>query len=159
MLPHGSLGTATACNLEMQSTGSVAALVQGSQQGTAATSSNLAILSSGTGVVEVGGNGVVAAISLDIGNSEATIDGNAIVLEAAVPLVCSAFLVTSLPLLILLWRPLLLILLLLLFMPLLLFTFVVLFVLSVAPFVSARKLAFVSLILLPFNCCSSMASM
>lgn len=161
MVPHGSLGTATACNLDMQSTGSVAALVHGSQQGTAATSSNLAILSSGTGVVELGGNGVVAAISLDIGNSDATIDGNAIMLVAVVPPVCSAILVTSLPLLILLWRPLVLILILLLFlfMLLLLITVVVLFVPSVAPFASARKFSFVSLILLPFNCCSSMASM
>lgn len=157
MLPHGSLGTATACNLEMQSTGSVAALVQGSQQGTAATSSNLAILSSGTSVVEVGGNGVVAAISLDIGSSVATMEGNVAIVVAAVgPLVCSAILVTSLPLLILLWRPLVLLLILLL----LLFTVVVvLFVLSAALFVSVRKLTFVSLILLPFSCCSSMASM
>lgn len=59
ILPQGSLGTATACSLDIQSTGSELAC-HGSQ-GAAATSSNFAILSSGTGVVDVGGKGVVDA--------------------------------------------------------------------------------------------------
>lgn len=45
ILPHGSLGTATACNFEIQSTGSGDDVCHGSQ-GAAATTSNLAILSS-----------------------------------------------------------------------------------------------------------------
>lgn len=62
MLPHGSLGTATACNLDIQSTGSGAEV-----QGTFATTSNFAILSSGTGDDDVGGKGVVASTSAAVG--------------------------------------------------------------------------------------------
>uniref|UniRef100_A0A1A9VIB2 Uncharacterized protein n=1 Tax=Glossina austeni TaxID=7395 RepID=A0A1A9VIB2_GLOAU len=65
MLPHGSVGTATACSFDIQSTGS-GAETHGSQ-GTAATTSNFAMLSSGTGVIEVGGKGVVASTSAAAG--------------------------------------------------------------------------------------------
>lgn len=62
ILPQGSLGTATACSLDIQSTGSGAEV-----QGTFATTSNLAILSSGTGDEDVGGKGVVASTSAAAG--------------------------------------------------------------------------------------------
>lgn len=64
ILPQGSLGTATACNFDIQSTGS-GADVHGSHA-TLATTSNFAILSSGTGVVDVGGKGVVAIASVTL---------------------------------------------------------------------------------------------
>lgn len=73
MLPQGSLGTATACSLEMQSTGSADAagpataegvvgplLVQDSQGTAEVTTSNLAILSSGIAALAVGGSGTSA---------------------------------------------------------------------------------------------------
>lgn len=65
MPPHGSLGTATACNFDIQSTGS-GVEVHGSQP-TLATTSSFAMLSSGTGVLEVGGKGVVASTSATAG--------------------------------------------------------------------------------------------
>lgn len=71
ILPHGSLGTATACSLDMQSTGS-GVDVHGSHA-TLATTSSLAMLSSGTGVVEVGGKGVVLSASVAaVGKAVAT---------------------------------------------------------------------------------------
>ncbi|KNC21727.1 hypothetical protein FF38_04032 [Lucilia cuprina] len=58
MLPQGSLGTATACNFDIQSTGSGAVV-----HGTLATTSSFAMLSSGTREDDVGGKGVVASTS------------------------------------------------------------------------------------------------
>ncbi|KAI9580572.1 hypothetical protein GQX74_015547 [Glossina fuscipes] len=111
MLPQGSVGTATACSFDIQSTGS-GAETHGSQ-GTAATTSNFAMLSSGSGVIEVGGKGVVASTSAAAG-IVATIAFNTgvedlliislpfIILWAIVPQVLSQFLLSLLLLLLLL---------------------------------------------------------